>query len=100
MTHVNGKAALTLEQILTPRELPKEFVPVPEWGDGGVWVGVMSGAQRDAWEGAIQDRGNARAKLILYSAVREDGKPLFEPEHIERLGAQSSVVLDRLATVA
>ena len=101
MTKLNGQQALSLDEIFAPRDLPREFVPVPEWGSGGVWIAVMTGIQRDLWETTIAaDRTNARAKLLVYAAVAEDGSPLFRPEHADQLGKQSAVVLDRLANVA
>jgi len=99
MTELNGKAASSPEDIFKPRELPREYVSVPEWGIG-VWISVMTGTQRDLWEQSIADRQNSRAKLIVYSAVREDGKPLFSPQHVEQLAAENSIALARLAEVA
>ena len=97
----DGKVALKVDQILVPRELPKEFVPVPEWGDGGVWMSVMTGTQRDAWEAAISaDKSNARVKLIIHSAVDPHGAPLFLEAHMVALSQQNSIVLYRLAAAA
>lgn len=100
-TKLNGQHALSLDEIFAQRELPKEFVPVPEWGEGGVWISVMNGLQRDAWESAIAaDRANARAKLVVYAAVTADGQPLFQPEQVDQVGKLNAIALARLATVA
>lgn len=94
---------LSRTAILTANDLVTEDVEVPEWG-GVVRIKTLSGAERDAFEGAsIQGRGksmkanlkNLRARLVVMAAVDENGKRLFEPYDVEELGKKSSAALDR-----
>ena len=87
-----------------------EEVQVPEWG-GVVLIAAMSGKARDAWEQAIisaqrkQADGsnvieNARAMLVAFTAVDEQGSRIFTSEDIERLGMKSAAALERSCKVA
>jgi hypothetical protein len=91
---------LTKEQIKSASDRPREFVPVPEWcpagetfdpSKHGVYVGTMSGRQRDRFEARIvadRDSGNSdwRALLAVYAVQDAEGKPLFTDADIEWLG--------------
>ena len=74
---------LTKDQILAAEDLGKELVSVPEWG-GHVYVKVMNGAERDAWEASIvgatgsqRNLQNIRARLVALTACDGGGLRLF-----------------------
>jgi hypothetical protein len=99
---------LTRDQILKKRDLPREVVDVPEWGDK-VIVRGLTGAERDAFEQSIVDtRGksgkanlaNIRAKLCVACIVDESGNRLFKAEDAAALGEQSATALQRVFNVA
>ena len=101
---------LTRDQLLQPRALPRESVPMPEWGEGEeVWVRTISGTERDAFEQAsIEVRGksreanlrNIRARLCVLCMCDEQGKRILEDKDAEAFGAQPAPVLDRVFEVA
>lgn len=96
---------LTRDQILAADDLKREIVEVPEWG-GSVYVAMMSGDARDAWEASIIDgQGNAtlrdvRAKLVAATITDEAGVRLFTAEDVAGLSKRSAVALDRVVNVA
>ena len=99
---------LTRDTILECTDLRIEEVQVPEWG-GSVFVRELTGNERDQYEASLLTlRGtsaslhlqNARAKLVVMSAVDEEGKRLFSMADVAALGKKSAAALDRLATVA
>ena len=99
---------LTRDQILGADDLPKEEVPVPEWG-GSVFVRTMPGKERDAWESQLlkgdpRDRqlnmDNVRARLASLTIVDAEGNRLFDLKDIEALGQKSAAALDRIWEVA
>ncbi len=98
-------AFLTREQILQPRDLPHETVPVPEWG-GEVLVWTVAGTDIDHYEaGLLLKKGgaryeNARARLASLCIRDEQGRPLFSEEDVEALGKQSAKALQRVWDVA
>jgi len=100
---------LTREEILSADDLKTEAVPVPEWGDGAeVLVSVLDGERREYFERMAQERKDSkvsaedhfRATLLASVLVDESGNRLFSDEDIPALNKKSSVVLDRLFTVA
>jgi hypothetical protein len=111
---------LTKENIFKSEAVEKEWVDIPEWA-GGLYVKVMSGEERDAFETAMfktndmnnftRNFDNMRARLIAFTAVDEDGKQIFDPilkydvqdklyGDVAELGKKSSVILDRIYVVA
>lgn len=100
------------QMILAADDLPREWVPTPEWaaaGCAGVGVRVMTAAERDAYEAScIERRGesyernlaNVRAKLVCRCAVDEAGNRIFADADAEALGRKSAAVLDRLYETA
>lgn len=95
--------------ILAANDLAERvWVPTPEWGAGndgaGVYVRVMSGTERDAWERSIEDDAtrydHARARLVTLSACDADGNLLFTAKDIDWLSQKNGVVLTRIATAA
>lgn len=99
---------LNKDQIFSSDDIKFQDVDVPEWG-GSVRISVMSAKARDAYEASTikvvgkkiePDLVNARAKLVAACAINEDGKLMFTPAEIEKLGAKSSAAIERLADVA
>ena len=98
--------ALTKDQIFGADDLKREVVKVPEWG-GEVWVGVMTGQQRDAMESGqyrLQKSGdpmaNMRSRMAVYTVTNEDGSPMFTESDIPKLAAKSGIALGRIFEVA
>jgi hypothetical protein len=106
---VTQKKSLSRTAILSKTELATEVVDVPEWG-GQVVVRELTGAERDAWEGAFLDPEtrdvktdymvNARARLVALAVVDEDGERVFHDEDVEKIGKLSGAALDRIFSVA
>jgi hypothetical protein len=96
-------AALSRDQIKSVEDLKAtlERVEVPEWG-GDVYVGAMTGAERDAFERHIATAKfeNSRAFVAVLCCRDEDGKGLFQPDDIKWLGEKSAEALDRVVIVA
>lgn len=97
---------LTRDQILDAKDFNTKEIDVPEWG-GSVFIRVMSGSQRDAWEADVMKASeaksfeNMRAKLLARVLCDEKGDCLFNSdEDITALGAKSGVVLQRLFEAA
>lgn len=79
---------------------PKE-VKIPEW-KGSVYVKMMSGEERDAFEFEHVDneRRHFRARLAVYTCCDEDGKLIFSSNDIEKLSKKSASALTRIFSVA
>ena len=111
---------LTKENVFKSEDVKKEWVDIPEWA-GGLYIKVMSGEERDAFEMAMfktndmndftRNFDNMRARLIAFTAVGEDGKQIFNPVlkydiqgklygDVAELGKKSSIILDRIYVVA
>lgn len=97
-------AILNRDAILGCNDLKKELVKVPEWG-GEVYISMMTGVSRDAWEASLMNtKGNSleniRARLVSFTAVGEDGKRLFDDSDAIALGQKSATALERCVKVA
>lgn len=96
---------LKRDQILAADDLKRELVSVPEWG-GEVYVSMMTGAARDAFEASIlgADRkpvlADMRAKLAVACITDENGARLFDASDVPALSAKSGAALERVAQVA
>lgn len=92
---------LSRDQILSADDLPKQVVPVPEWG-GSVYVRTMSGTERDDFESAyLKDKTkDIRARLAVATVCDEQGNALFTPADIPALGKKSSAALTRIFEAA
>lgn len=103
---------LTRDQIIDVDDRRYEDVSVPEWG-GVVRVRSLTGAERDAYEGAIatvrwdgttptveSNRGNIRARLASLTICDESGKPIFSERDLLILGMKSAAALNRVFSVA
>lgn len=114
------KKVLTKNDIFKSEDIVKEYVDISEW-DGGLYIKVLSGEERDSFEAAMfktNDAGdftrnfeNMRARLIAFAAVDVNNKLIFDPilkydiqgklyGDVADLGKKSSIVLDRMYTVA
>lgn len=100
--------SLTKENIRAAKDRPRVLVPIEVWtpegetfdpAKHGVWVGTMTGAQRDAWESYLASRKtkdeegnlrNFRATLAIHSVQDEDGKPLFDASDIGWLSEKAA----------
>lgn len=82
-------------------ELRREEIPVPELG-GSVYVRVMTGTERDAYEISISKARipNYRALLTCYTACDGEGNRLFSEADLPLLGSFPSTVLDPIAARA
>jgi hypothetical protein len=94
-------SVLSRETILSRApELPRELVPVPEWG-GDVWVRTISASERDQLEMQWEKtkRVHFRARLVWYCACDEKGADLFQETDIPVLGAHSTAAITRICDV-
>lgn len=92
--------ALGRDAILKSDDLPREEVPVPEWG-GTVFVRAMTGIERERFESAPDKSPNmVRALLAVMTVCDEQGNPVFGNADIPALGAKSAAALIRVAQVA
>jgi len=103
---------LSRDEILNASDIQTEEVEIPEWNNKKVLVRGMTGAQRDAYEDASltmpdkkkQTRAfiykNARARLVAWSVVDENGKRVFSDADIPRLSDKSAAALQRIFNVA
>lgn len=97
---------LTKEAILAKQDLATELVSVPEWG-GHVYVKMMTGIERDAWESSIvgttgnqRNLNNIRARLVALTACDDQGCRLFSDADVGELGKKSAKALDRVFAAA
>lgn len=74
-----------------------EPIDIPEWG-GQFNVKVMSGRERDAFEGrwARSPYDNLRAFLVVLTLVDDVGEHVFELVDLEKVGKLPSPTLDRV----
>lgn len=78
----------------TPRVVELD---VPEWG-GSVFIGIMSGEDRERWE--IESKNlnnfNVRATLIARTLVDENGNRLFTDQDVEKINKKSWKPIQRI----
>lgn len=99
---------LNRQAILSSDDIKYEDVPVPEW-DGVVRIRGLTSGERDALEAScmVQEGKkqkfsslNFRAKLVVKSAVNEDGSPIFTEHDAIELARKSAGAVNKLAEVA
>ena len=98
-------ALLSKDEIFSKSDIVTEDVECPEWG-GTVRVRSLSGIEREDFEASVSDMRNPnkpklnlknmRARLIVMSAIKEDGSPMFDRGDVMRLSQKSAAPLDRL----
>ena len=86
-------AILTIDQILQASDLPRETVPVPEWG-GEVVVQGLSRAQFEAIHKAVGDDDQRRERAMLAACIVE---PKITEEQAGQLAEKSLVAYSRVA---
>ena len=98
--------SLDRDAILGADDLTIEEVEVPEWG-GLVRIRSLTGRERDRLEGDLLKKNgqgvnldNVRAKLVVATAIDENGKQLFQPGDAAKLGEKSGAALSKVASVA
>ena len=101
-------AVLSRKQIEAATDTQSVHIVVPEWGGEVILRPPSSLALEDydrslvrsQWNGekmeVIENRGNAKARLVVKCLVDEDGKRLFGDEDAEALGNKSAAVVNRL----
>ena len=107
------------EDIFKAEDLPREFVPTPEWSavDGQVYARCLSGDERDKYEVYLANQSepepgggedtrrmkmgttHLRAMLVAMGACDEHGDSIFRDSDLVQLGMKSADVLERLRTV-
>lgn len=89
--------ALNKAKILAADDNKLDKVNVPEWG-GEVFLKVLSGTDRDAFEEAYSEQKmkNFRSRFLVLTLCDEKGERLFTEAEVEELGKKSAVVLARL----
>lgn len=106
--------ALQKEEIFGVADLPREFVPTPEWAAGdpqaGVWVQAFSGEMRARFSRHIREQAKgqeeaaeiplARERLIAFTVVNAEGELLFSVDDVPLLARRNDKVLERIANVA
>lgn len=96
--------ALNRTDILTAQDCKIVEVEVPEWR-GSVFVKVMSGKQRDAWEAFVVSRkdkdgkintAGLRSMLVATCVCDELGNELFTNEDIPEIEKRNASALQRI----
>jgi hypothetical protein len=94
------------------QKLPREVVQTPELAEYGVTeitLQALTGKQRDAWESSLvvgKGKGrristnNVRARLVVTSAIEEDGTRAMKDDDAGWLGNLRVDVLNRLYEAA
>lgn len=94
---------LNRQQILDADDLRLTEADAPEWG-GTVFLRIMSGTERDAFEQLYIAEGqgfaNFRARLLVRCLCDAEGKRLFEDGDADALGAKSASAISPLYDVA
>lgn len=98
---------LSAEDILRVDDIEVREVAVPEW-KGTVYLRVMDGAARDAYDQARLNRDKdraagaigIRAKLLGHTICDKDGMLLFTDAQIPDLAMKSGAVIARLFDIA
>lgn len=92
---------LTAEQIRAADDSKIEKIAVPEWG-GDVYIRAMRGSDRESFvtKYASQAKSpnfqHAHARLIVWAACDEHGKPIFTDADVTWLTEKSCAPLSRL----
>lgn len=93
---------LSRSQIDAVGDLAPQEVEVPQWG-GSVLLRMLSGSERGAIEAAVSQAKtdgksvkNLRVRLVALGLVDERGERLYRDDELDRLGARSAAVLERL----
>lgn len=90
-----------LAAINAASDIKTEKVNVPEWKTD-VYLKVLSGTDRDAFEAGYTDQrmANFRVRFLVLTLCDQNGERLFDDEQVSLLGKRSSLVLNRLFEAA
>lgn len=96
---------LTRDNILAVEDKKQRQIYVPEWG-GVVYVRIISGRERDAFEMTIQaapggkrNMNDFRARFAALVLSDKEGKPLFSPADVQALTAKAAAPLHRILMI-
>lgn len=86
-----------LAAINAAADIKVEKLNVPEWKTD-VYLKVLSGTERDAFEAAYSDQkmNNFRVRFLVLTLCDEAGERLFDDEQVTLLGKRSALVINRL----
>lgn len=89
--------------------VPKEDVPLPEFGNGTVIpVWGLTAAERSKYEKSFTSKGKTlderlvefRQRLIVACCRNDDGVQIFTLSDVEALGQKSAQIIERIVNVA
>jgi hypothetical protein len=94
--------------IFAAQDLKRESVPVPKWGGDVLMSELSAGKREEFYEWLRTQQANAitltvpgyRERMVVLSAIKEDGSPLFTLDQVERLSSKSNAILTQLSDVA
>lgn len=91
-----SKASI-LAAINAAADIKVEKIAVPEWNTD-VYLKVLSGTERDAFEAAYTDQrmNNFRVRFLVLTLCDDGGERLFDDSQIEVLGKRAAKVISRL----
>lgn len=86
-----------LAAINAAADIKVEKLAVPEWKTD-VYLKVLSGTERDAFEAAYTDQkmNNFRVRFLVLTLCDDTGERLFDDEQVTLLGKRSALVINRL----
>lgn len=86
-----------LAAINAAADIKVEKLAVPEWKTD-VYLKVLSGTERDAFEAAYSDQkmNNFRVRFLVLTLCDWAGERLFDDEQVTILGKRSALVINRL----
>lgn len=106
------RRVLTAEEIFVCDDLPREWVPTPEWrnesvnGDEcGLYVTTLEALEKEQWESDITtskgepDKGKTglvMASALARACVDDSGHRVFTTEQVDRISRKSGAVVARL----
>ena len=97
------------DDILSADDSDLEEILIPKWTAEPLYVCVMSGTDRDAFEASMivqrgksqaQNLSNIRAKLAVRCLVDKDRNRIFSDDDADALGKKSGAELQRVFEVA
>ncbi len=102
------RTILDKDSIFAAEDITTEAVEVEEWG-GWVLIRTLTGRERDRLEADLLsgrngkagvNLDNVRAKMVVATAVDDEGNQLFTLGDVIKLGEKSGAALSKVATVA
>jgi hypothetical protein len=91
------------DAVLKANDLARFPVETPEWDGVNLFLRVMTGAEREAFEKQAtrvmetKDVTGVRGKWLATTLVDENGERVFDPvKDVQLLGGKNSLVIERL----